>query len=236
MVTFIGGSVYLLDEELEQIWTRSLTSTIACKFPRNFLFLLKIFLAISVDGSVVYVTTLTPSIYGLDLATGETLWVVILTDNVLDFAPTVPVGDGSVLVLGDSTMLRFVACSSNGICSNNTCKCDVNYYTDDCSVYCNQAQCVTESHNNGGCSAEGVCGCYDNYFPVRNCSVFCNNTECKTDLNNHGRCSDEGECACDKDWYEDDCTFFCQNGVYDNDTCHCYENYHGDACDVGIEQ
>ena len=132
-------------------------------------------------------------------------------------------------------MYNLAACSTHGICSNNTCSCETNYFTNDCSVYCNVQQCKTKSHNNGECSSDGVCGCFEDYYPVNNCSVFCNNTECSMELSGHGQCSVEGECSCNMYYYEDDCSLFCKNGEYNNDTCHCYSNYFGKSCEVGLK-
>jgi hypothetical protein len=119
-------------------------------------------------------------------------------------------------------------------------------YEDKCTTFCDNAQCVKYSNNNGQCDNSGVCACSENYFPSFNCTVFCNVSECAQSMGNRSHCSGnywkfvmfigvENGCVCNQHYFGESCDMYCVNGVYRSGKCECLKNYYGDSCDVYCE-
>ena len=112
----------------------------------------------------------------------EVLWKIPVLDSSSS-VPEIPVivGDSSIVVRVGPNLHRLTSCSDRGLCDGDICACGPDYFSSNCSLYCNTEQCKTSSHGNGACTSTGYCECFDNYFPVNNCTVFCNVTECEGD-------------------------------------------------------
>lgn len=107
-------------------------------------------------------------------------------------------------------------CSGHGICTpNNICICDKNYYTANCSLFCNVTQCTAQPRRM--CSDQG-CVCIANYYGDE-CDVYCcDNTRCATKKSNetcsgNGFCRANGQCSCGTGAFWD---------VYDYRLPHCH--------------
>jgi len=91
-----------------------------------------------------------------------------------------------------SHMLFSSNCNLNGFCNltEEVCNCKTDYYSSDCSVFC-QPQ-TTCPEGNFVCNNSGGCICEEDYY-TSNCSVFC---QPQTTCHDHGECSLIGDCIC----------------------------------------
>jgi len=197
--------------------------------------------ALSADSnSVVYVSTENTAgqaiVHALNFTDGTELWKMSLNDDkaTLGVGAAVPTPDSSILVLVGPNIHRITSCSGHGTChSSDVCVCEENYFTANCSVFCDVAECIANSSGHGRCSNEGVCLCDPDYYPTNNCSVFCNSTACSEEHSHHATCSSEGICMCEEHYYGDTCSVYCLhgNGSSNSTECVCDEHYYGHTCE-----
>ena len=95
-------------------------------------------------------------------------------------------------------------CDTNFDTGSNCDKCTVNWYGENCAVFCNVDQC-----NRGRCSDQGTCICEDGWFG-KNCDDSCGGEVI---------CSGHGTCVADR-WTDI------------SQKCQCEEGYSGINCDT----
>lgn len=161
------------------------------------------------------------------------------TTTMAEPTPSTPIQTSNgIAAFVRGTLFHIGCCSGRGACvphHRGMCACDENYFTQNCSVFCNTTLCNgTHKH----CQEDGVCKCDINYYPPSTCSTFCNATQCALNTSGNGECSAEG-CNCLPTFYGDKCLLQCVNGFPSNfsssgepSSCTCQANFYGDSCAI----
>jgi len=191
---------------------------------------------ITVDGEYILVSYTANSIgyvTAYNISNGGYIWSFSAqSENSPPTGSVVPVGDGSLLYLLGANLYHIVQCNNKGFCNGvgSICDCEENWYTDNCSVICNTENCISKSNGHGGCNpTTGICECDEDYFPTNNCSLYCNQTKCSQNKTGHASCS-KGYCVCNEKYFREDCSLYCNYGIFENNSCFCNEGYFGDNC------
>eukprot|EP00474_Spongospora_subterranea_P010924 CRZ11382.1 hypothetical protein [Spongospora subterranea] len=118
---------------------------------------------------------------------------------------------------GGSKYSGLPECSGNGVCLFGTCRCQENWFDDDCSMkICTGDVCHFENRlpvckhcNDRGACVAGKCQCFDGYRGIKCDSPFCINNNCSNSA--RGICFDNfpeaPTCTCTTEFYGDGCEF-----------------------------
>jgi len=161
--------------------------------------------------------------YLLAFTKDKLIWKFKMND--MGMHTPIPAGD-TLFITSQTNLYRFGCCAGNGICSPGGCQCDTNYYSSNCSRYCNPNTCQAEMGGHGMCSGYGYCVCQSGFYGY-NCTVPCNSINCQ----NGGYCADDGQCFCRQYYGGTNCSVYCESGGnINNDTCQCKTDYYGNGC------